>query len=85
MSTSSNQVQRDGESAQVKLFYRPEDLNLRRFFAGGSGVEADKLEAVAHRVAKAKKPLAPTELKDEVRLSDTKLLTALNRLEKVGH
>ena len=75
---------RDGEKAQVKLFYRPEDLKLQRFFAGGSGVAADQLGAVAQHVDKTKKPLVPMKLKDEVGLSDTKLLTALNRLEEVG-
>jgi ATP-dependent DNA helicase RecQ len=75
---------RDGERAQTTLFYRPEDLKLQRFFVGGSGVDAEKLEAVAQHVAKAKKSLAPSKLKDEVDLSDTKLLTAINRLEEVG-
>ena len=41
---------RDGEPAEVVLFYRPEDLGLRRFFASGRLKEAD-LRAVAKGLA----------------------------------
>ena len=75
---------RDGKPAQARLFYRPEDGKLQRFFAGSGGVPEEQLERVARRVVGAKGPLAPTRLQDEVGLSDTKLLTALDRLEEVG-
>ncbi len=38
---------RDGEPAEAVLFYRPEDLGLRRFFAGGGGAGPDDVAAVA--------------------------------------
>jgi ATP-dependent DNA helicase RecQ len=38
---------RDGEPAEAILFYRPEDLGLRRFFAGGGGAGPDDVVAVA--------------------------------------
>ena len=38
---------RDGEPADAVLFYRPEDLGLRRFFAGGGGAGPDDVAAVA--------------------------------------
>ena len=38
---------RDGEAAAARLFYRPEDLGLRRFFASGGDVTGADLEAVA--------------------------------------
>ena len=38
---------RDGEPAEAVLFYRPEDLGLRRFFAGGGGASPDDVAAVA--------------------------------------
>ena len=75
---------RDGKPAQARLFYRPEDEKLQRFFAGSGGVPGEQLERVARRVAGAKGPLAPARLQSEVGLSDTKLLTALDRLEEVG-
>ncbi len=75
---------RDGKPAQARLFYRPEDGKLQRFFAGSGGVPGEQLESIARRVAGAKGPLTPTRLQNEVGLSDTKLLTALDRLEEVG-
>ena len=38
---------RDGEPAEAVLFYRPEDLGLRRFFAGAGGAGPDDVAAVA--------------------------------------
>ena len=38
---------RDGAPAEAVLFYRPEDLGLRRFFAGGGGATADDVASVA--------------------------------------
>jgi ATP-dependent DNA helicase RecQ len=38
---------RDGEPAEAVLFYRPEDLGLRKFFAGGGGAGPDDVAAVA--------------------------------------
>jgi ATP-dependent DNA helicase RecQ len=67
---------RDGEPARALLFYRSEDLGLRRFFAGGGNVDADEIRLVAETVA-AGEPLMETEL------SQTKLTTAVTRLEDV--
>ena len=39
---------RDGEPAEAVLFYRAEDLGLRRFFAGGGQVD---LAEIAHGLA----------------------------------
>ena len=41
---------RDGAPAEAVLFYRPEDLGLRRFFAGGGGAGPDDVAAVADAV-----------------------------------
>lgn len=41
---------RDGEPAEAVLFYRPEDLGLRRFFAGGGGAGPDDVALVADAV-----------------------------------
>jgi ATP-dependent DNA helicase RecQ len=38
---------RDGEPADAVLFYRPEDLGLRRFFAGGGGAGPEDVAVVA--------------------------------------
>jgi ATP-dependent DNA helicase RecQ len=67
---------RDREPARAVLFFRSEDLGLRRFFAGGGHVDEDQLRLVAETVL-AGEPLSETEL------SQTKLVTAITRLEDV--
>jgi ATP-dependent DNA helicase RecQ len=74
---------RDGEPAQARLFYRPEDLGLRRFFAGGA-VDREALLHVADVLGKARRPVAPGEILDQVEMSKTKLATTLHRLERAG-
>jgi ATP-dependent DNA helicase RecQ len=68
---------RDRSDSRAVLFYRSEDLGLRRFFAGGGHVDEDQLRMVAETVI-AGEPLEDTDL------SQTKLLTAVTRLEDVG-
>jgi ATP-dependent DNA helicase RecQ len=74
---------RDGEPARALLFYRPEDLGIRRFFAGGA-LGVDVIEAVAETVFEQDKPVAPAVIRDELELSETKLATAVTRLEEAG-
>ena len=75
---------RDGAPARAILFYRPEDLGLRRFFAGGGHVDVDAVERVAVMVREHHTPLDPCELREEAHLSQSKTGTALSRLEEVG-
>jgi ATP-dependent DNA helicase RecQ len=70
---------RDGEHAEIVLFYRPEDLGLRRFFAGGGHLEVDELARVLELVAEA-----PGSLHERAELSDTRLAAALSRLQEAG-
>src|SRR4051794_28016827 len=74
---------RDGEPARAILFYRPEDLGVRRFFAGSGTIEADQIERLAGAIAAAPGPVDPVDLRDELDLSATKLAAALARLEEV--
>src|SRR4051812_24854296 len=74
---------RDGESARAVLFYRPEDLGLRRFFAGGM-VDREAMERVARLLVLARRPVDPADVLEEAHLSRTKLATALHRLEDEG-
>jgi ATP-dependent DNA helicase RecQ len=75
---------RDGEAARAVLFYRPEDLGLRRFFAGSGQVDLEEIQRVAEAVAEHRGPVDPVELREETSLSQTKLTTAVSRLEDVG-
>ncbi len=75
---------RDGEPARAILFYRPEDLHIQRFFAGGGQVDTDQVEQVARLIQEHEEPITAKELKEEMGLSQSKLTTALSRLEDVG-
>jgi ATP-dependent DNA helicase RecQ len=61
---------RDGAASRAVLFYRPEDLGLRRFFAAAGGVGEDVLEAVAGG--------------EDVPLSARRLAAARDRLDAAG-
>ena len=73
---------RDGESARAVLFYRPEDLGLRRFFSAGGHVEVDEIAQVLDAVGSGVSD--PAELQDATDLSETKLSSALVRLDEAG-
>ncbi len=75
---------RDGEAAETVLFYRPEDLGLRHFFAGTGQVGEEELEKVAFMVEIAHGPVEPTDLQEEADLSQSKLTTAISRLKDAG-
>src|SRR3954469_22576438 len=74
---------RDGEPARAVLFYRPEDLGLRRFFAAGT-VDREAMERVARLLVLARRPVDPADVLEEASMSRTKLATALHRLEDEG-
>jgi ATP-dependent DNA helicase RecQ len=73
---------RDGEPARAVLFYRSEDLGLRRFFAGTGHVEVDEIARVLERIRHG--TVEPAALQAELDLPETKLATALARLEEAG-
>ena len=75
---------RDGGPAEAVLFYRTEDLGLRRFFSGGGHVEVDEIAQVLHAVQDAGGPVDPAALQEATHLSQTKLATAVARLEEAG-
>lgn len=74
---------RDGEPASAVLFYRPEDLGLRKFFAGGAPDEMS-LRKVVTLVRHAPGPVELGELADEMALAPTRLAGLVNLLEQVG-
>jgi ATP-dependent DNA helicase RecQ len=74
---------RDGEPARAVLFYRPEDLGLRRFFASGA-VDREAMDRIARLLAAAGRPVDPVEMLEQAGVSRTKLATALHRLEDAG-
>ena len=74
---------RDGEPAQAVLFYRPQDLGLRRFHAAGR-VEHEQLDLLARGLRARDDAVAQDVLAAELDLSEARLGTALHRLERAG-
>jgi ATP-dependent DNA helicase RecQ len=75
---------RDGEAAEVVLFYRPEDEAIRRFLGGAGGVDGEDLEAVGHAVEDDGGEADPMSLVERLELSRSKVLEAVGRLEQAG-
>jgi ATP-dependent DNA helicase RecQ len=75
---------RDGDPARATLFFRAEDLGLRRFFSGGGELGSDQLLGVAVAVAREDGPVEPTALAETTGLSQTRLTAAVSRLEEAG-
>ncbi|HET6817945.1 MAG TPA: RecQ family ATP-dependent DNA helicase [Mycobacteriales bacterium] len=74
---------RDGEPSATVLFYRQEDLGLRKFFTSSSA-DPVVLQRVAKLVEMHDGPIEPPVLREASRLSATRLTTAVNLLEDAG-
>jgi ATP-dependent DNA helicase RecQ len=74
---------RDGGPARAVLFYRPQDLGLRRFHASGR-VEHKQLDLLARGLRARDEAVAQATLAGELGLSLTRLGAALHRLERAG-
>ncbi len=74
---------RDGEPATAALFYRQEDLGLRKFFASGT-VDELALRRVVTLVQHAPGPVPPTALAQELDVPATRLAGWVNLLEQAG-
>ena len=74
---------RDGEPAEIVLFYRAQDLGLQKFLTANKAPE-DALNQVARALKSQHNPVRPTRLKDEVSVSAAKRTRALNLLEQAG-
>ena len=74
---------RDGDPAATVLFYRQEDLGLRKFFTSSSA-DPVVLQRVTKLVGLHDGPIDPPALREASRLSATRMTTALNLLEDAG-
>jgi ATP-dependent DNA helicase RecQ len=74
---------RDGQPAEITLFYRPEDLSLQTFLTASKAPE-QVLDEVAQALQEHNEPIRPAQLKDEVNASAAKCTTAVNLLEQAG-
>ncbi len=74
---------RDGAPAEAILFYRSQDLGLRRFFVGGS-VDDAMLLRVATLVREHGGTVPARSLRETLGIGATKLTSLVNLLEYVG-
>jgi ATP-dependent DNA helicase RecQ len=74
---------RDGEPSVAKLYYRPEDLGRRRFFASGK-LDPATLERVASVVAAVGHPVDAAALREELGMGRSRVATVLHRLQDAG-
>jgi ATP-dependent DNA helicase RecQ len=74
---------RDGAPSIAQLFYRPEDLGRRRFFASGK-LDPATLERVARVVGAAGRPVDAGALRDELGMARSRVATVLHRLQEAG-
>lgn len=75
---------RDGEPARAILFYRPEDVGVRRAMAAGGKLSESDVAKVAEEVAGRKTPVAPADVAENLDMKPGKVKQVLNRLEDVG-
>ena len=74
---------RDGDPAVATLFYRPEDLGLRTFFASGVA-KVEPLRETAAALRAHDGPVDPADFRRELGVSATRLAGSLNLLAAVG-
>jgi ATP-dependent DNA helicase RecQ len=72
---------RDGEPAEVVLFYRAADLGIRRYFSASGGVGEEQLQEVIDALDDADGELTREELAERVSLSGRRLTLAVDELE----
>jgi len=75
---------RDGGPARAVLFYRPQDLGRRQFFASGGQVAPAQLELVVGAVRSRGEPFEIEELAELTNVGATALGSALAKLEDAG-
>ncbi|MFQ4135977.1 RecQ family ATP-dependent DNA helicase [Nodosilinea sp. PGN35] len=75
---------RDGEKSFALLFYRADDLNIRRFLSSTGQVDGQQVEQVAAVILAQSEPLTRQAVKAQTELSQSKVATAINHLEAVG-
>ena len=75
---------RDGGPADAVLFYRPEDIGVRRAMSGVARFKTAEVERVAEALADRAAPADAGELAEETELPEGRIERVLNRLADVG-
>jgi ATP-dependent DNA helicase RecQ len=74
---------RDGEPAEITLFYRPEDLSLQKFLTASKAPE-NALCEVVHALDEHDEPVRPAQLGNEIDASAAMRTRSVNLLEQTG-
>jgi ATP-dependent DNA helicase RecQ len=74
---------RDGEPADITLFYRAEDLHLQRFLTS-RGAPEEALEEVVRSLQEHDEPVRATDLGQQTEVSASQRTRAINLLEQAG-
>jgi ATP-dependent DNA helicase RecQ len=75
---------RDGGPAEAVLFYRSENMGIRKFQAGSGNLEKRQIAQVVQIIRDAGCPLPPDAIEKQTGLSKRKTASVLNRLQEVG-
>jgi ATP-dependent DNA helicase RecQ len=75
---------RNGEPAVAKLFYLPEDLNLRRFQNGAGQLDVDEVEPVMKALVRARRAVDIDLLRANIDLPDSRLTRIVRLLADTG-
>jgi ATP-dependent DNA helicase RecQ len=75
---------RDGEPAEAVLFYRPQNVGLRKFQAGSGKLEPRQIEKIARLLQDERGPGAAADIATHADVSARKVAAVLNRLEDAG-
>ncbi len=75
---------RDGEAAEALLFYRAEDLGIRRYFAGGGQYDEEEVSAVVALLKRRRKPVEIPALAEKSQIGNGKLKSILTNLQSLG-
>jgi ATP-dependent DNA helicase RecQ len=75
---------RNGEAAEAILFYRAEDLGIRRYFAGGGQYDEDEVSGVVALLQKQSRPMTIPDLAEQSDISSAKLQSILANLQSEG-
>lgn len=75
---------RDGEPAEAILFYRHQNLGIRKFQSGTGKLNQEQIEQVAAVVEEEDRPISRDEIVEKTQLSQVKVANSLRRLEDVG-
>ena len=74
---------RNGEPAEAVLFYRAENMGIRKFQAGGGNLDKLMFRRLIEVLANDA-PVTLDEIEEKTSLSKRKVTSALNRLQEVG-